>query len=92
METNDCNKSEVVPQESVSSKDWLTLLLLSIFLGTLGIDRFYVGKVKTGIFKLLISVCSLGMLAWIWWVIDVIYIACGRFRDSKGGLIKSELD
>lgn len=34
-----------------SDKDWLLTLLLSLFLGTLGADRFYVGKIGTGIRK-----------------------------------------
>lgn len=32
-----------------SEKDWLVTLLLSIFVGSLGIHRFYVGKIGTGI-------------------------------------------
>lgn len=30
-----------------SEKNWLTTLLLSIFLGSLGVHRFYAGKIKT---------------------------------------------
>ncbi len=36
-----------------SKKDWTTALLLSIFLGGLGIHRFYVGKTGTGVLWLL---------------------------------------
>ena len=56
-------------------KRWVVALLLSIFLGGLGIDRFYMGYVGTGILKLLISVVTLGMLSWVWWIIDIILIA-----------------
>jgi len=59
----------------MAKKSWIVALLLSIFLGTLGIDRFYLGKVGTGILKLLITVLSVGMAAWIWWIIDIILIA-----------------
>ncbi|MDR3302609.1 MAG: TM2 domain-containing protein [Spirochaetaceae bacterium] len=67
------------------NSNWLTLLLLSIFLGGLGIDRFYVGKVGTGILKLI----TLGGFG-IWYLIDLILIATGKFTDSKGNQIKND--
>ena len=63
-------KTEV--QKTVSGKkdkSWLAALLLSIFLGSLGIDRFYMGYNGTGILKL-ITFGGLG----IWWLIDLILI------------------
>ncbi|MCK4589383.1 MAG: TM2 domain-containing protein [Nanoarchaeota archaeon] len=54
---------------------WVTALVLSIVLGWLGVDRFIMGKVGTGILKLLITVVSFGTLGWIWWLIDLILIA-----------------
>ena len=51
-------------------KKWIVALLLSIFLGGLGIDRFYMGYVGTGILKLI----TLGGLG-IWALIDIILIA-----------------
>jgi len=65
--------------------NWLTLLLLSIFLGSLGVDRFYVGKIGTGILKL-VTVGGFG----IWWLIDLIMIICGKFTDSKGNVISRD--
>lgn len=77
-----------IAQPSAQADDrWLILLVLSIFLGGLGVDRFYVGKVGTGILKLLITICSLGTLCWIWWIIDIILIATGKFTDSEGRAI-----
>jgi len=60
-------------------KSWVVALLLSIFLGGLGIDRFYLGKIGTGILKL-ITCGGLG----IWWLIDLIMIATGKTKDSSG--------
>ena len=37
--------------ESISPKNWVATLVLCIFLGYLGVHRFYVGKVGTGILK-----------------------------------------
>jgi TM2 domain-containing membrane protein YozV len=51
-------------------KKWIVALLLSILLGGLGIDRFYLGYIGTGILKLI----TLGGLG-IWWLIDLILIA-----------------
>lgn len=68
-----------------SEKDWLVTLLLSIFVGSLGIHRFYVGKIGTGILQLL----TLGGCG-IWTLIDIIMIACGSFTDKAGNVIKNE--
>ena len=56
-------------------KKWIVALLLSIFLGTLGVDRFYLGYIGTGILKLLITLVTFGMAGWIWWLVDLIMIA-----------------
>jgi TM2 domain-containing membrane protein YozV len=63
----------------VGKKDWLVALLLSIFLGQLGVDRFYLGYVGLGILKLL-TIGGFG----IWWFIDLILIACNKLKDAEG--------
>jgi len=62
--------SERVSKKRIVKRSFLTGLLLSIFLGWLGIDRFYVNHIGLGILKL-ITVGGLG----IWWLIDVIMFA-----------------
>ena len=70
--------------DSSSPREWLAALLLSIFLGYLGIDRFYLGHTGLGILKLLTTVLTCGILGWIWWLVDVILIATGSVRDARG--------
>ena len=60
-------------------KDWMVTLLLSIFVGGLGIDRFYLGYTGLGIAKLLTAAgCG------IWWLIDLILIVTGSMTDANG--------
>lgn len=54
-------------------------LLLAIFLGLLGIHRFYVGKVGTGLIWLFT-----GGLFGIGWIVDIICIIIGVFKDKYG--------
>lgn len=64
---------------NASPKSRLITLLLCIFVGGLGIHRFYVGKIGTGVLWLLTAGC-LGIGA----LVDLIMIACGTFTDSDG--------
>ena len=67
----------------VSDKDFLTTLLLSIFLGGLGVDRFYLGYTGLGVAKLL----TLGGCG-IWSIIDIILIATSKLPDAQGRPLK----
>lgn len=67
-----------------SDKEWIVTLLLSLFLGTLGVHRFYVGKIGTGILQLI----TLGGCG-IWTLIDLIMIITGNFTDKDGYVIKN---
>ena len=75
METLETEKSE---------KGFVPTLLLCLLLGGLGVHRFYVGKIGTGILMLL----TLGGLG-IWSLIDLIIIATGNFKDKDGKPIKN---
>ena len=65
-----------------SDKNWLATLLLCLFIGGIGVHRFYVGKVGTGILQLI----TLGGCG-IWTLIDLIMIITGSFTDKNGNKI-----
>jgi TM2 domain-containing membrane protein YozV len=70
------------PVAGKSDKDKITALLLCIFLGWLGIHRFYVGKIGTGIVWLLTcGVFGIGI------IIDIILIAVDKFKDKEGNVL-----
>lgn len=50
--------------------NWILTLLMSLFFGTLGVDRFIMGHIGLGILKL-ITGGGFG----IWWLVDIILIA-----------------
>lgn len=73
------------PVLDAGGRDWLVALLLSIFLGYFGVDRFYMGQIGFGIAKLLT-----GGGCGIWYLVDIILIATGTARDKEGRhLVKS---
>ncbi len=92
-------KSELIPQirqrllelddsrwitlQSLQFKDPTTSLLVSIFGGHLGIDRFYIGDVGLGIAKLL--TCG-GF--YIWFIVDW-FLIMDATRDKNVELLQS---
>lgn len=53
--------------------------VLCIFLGWLGVHRFYVGKIGTGILYAL----TMGLFG-VGWFLDLFNLFVGSFRDKKG--------
>jgi TM2 domain-containing membrane protein YozV len=62
-----------------SDKEWGSALLLSVFLGWLGIDRFYLGYTGLGVVKFIT-----GGGCGIWSLVDTILIALNKLPDSNG--------
>lgn len=67
---------------TASPRDYTTVLLLTIFLGVLGVHRFVVGKVGTGILYFF----TYGVFL-IGWIVDIITVASGSFTDKQGRVV-----
>lgn len=65
-----------IPEES---KSYLVTLLLSYLLGFFGVDRFYLGRTRSALWKLF----TLGGFGY-WWLIDIVITICGGQRDAWG--------
>lgn len=63
------NERQMENVEYIAFKDPSIMLLISVFAGYLGVDRFMLGDTTNGIFKLLLTCCcGVGV---IWWLIDL---------------------
>ena len=71
------NNSGRIQQQG--DRSFLVTLLLCVFLGYMGIHRFYTKNYIAGIIQLLT-----GGMCGIWWLIDLILIAVGTYRDGDG--------
>ena len=90
---NDLLRDRVITQEEFDSQkeklldsstrtnsiDWLALFLLTFFVGVLGVHRFYVGKIGTGVLMLI----TLGGLG-IWFLVDLLLVVTGQFTNKDG--------
>ena len=65
--------------DHVSERSRLAAALMAFFLGWLGVHRFYVGKIGTGILWLF----TFGLFG-IGAIYDLILVGTGEFRDRHG--------
>lgn len=69
-------------------KNRMLALVLAMFFGFLALDRFYLGKIKSGFLKL-VTIGGFG----IWWFIDVAMLLMDAFFYSlgrEGGFVKDK--
>lgn len=70
------------PTGASPERSFIATWMFAWLLGFLGVDRFYLGKIGTGILKLL-TIGGLG----VWWLIDLILTLAGVQRDKEGRLL-----
>ena len=66
----------------MKQRSFIVAVLLSLFLGVFGADRFYLGYTVFGILKL-ITFGGFG----IWWLVDLIRIGTGKLADADGNAL-----
>jgi TM2 domain-containing membrane protein YozV len=76
-------KSKSKSRSKPKPRSWRVALLLSLFLGFFGVDRFYIGRTRSAVVKLL----TLGGFG-AWWLSDLILIASEYRKDAWGRPLK----
>ena len=80
QEEFDSQKEKLLDSSTkTNSIDWLALFLLTFFVGVLGVHRFYVGKIGTGVLMLI----TLGGFG-VWFLVDLILVVTGQFTNKDG--------
>jgi len=88
--------------EEVSPKSRRATVLLALFLGIFGTHRFYIGKIRTAIVMLILSILYLTTVRFwgivmviplavvgLWALIDFIFAVSGIMKDKEGKRIKN---
>jgi len=70
------------PMTASTAKGWLVTFFFALFLGGLGVDRFYNGRIVLGIGKLL-TVGAFGL----WSLIDVLLLLFKKYQDAHGNYL-----
>ncbi|UKK69055.1 TM2 domain-containing protein [Prevotella communis] len=76
-------------------KDPFTVFLISLFIGALGIDRFFIGNIVLGICKFLYfiitAVITCGILSWVWWIVDL-FLIMGATKKRNTRVVTESLE
>ena len=74
--------------DEVGERSKIVAGLLGVFLGSLGIHRFYLGYTNMGIIQIVVTVVTCG-LGGIWGFVEGILILIGNMdRDADGRLLR----
>lgn len=68
-----------IHQKTYSPKSRMVTAMLCMCFGWMGVHRFYVGKIGTGILMML----TIGLFG-LWTLVDLFIVILGKFKDSDG--------
>ncbi|HLR96753.1 MAG TPA: DUF1707 domain-containing protein [Jiangellaceae bacterium] len=74
-------------EQQPSERLLLPAFLLCAFLGLFGAHRFYAGKIGSGITMVVLTLFTFGIVTGLWWLIDLIILATGSFRDGNNRIM-----
>ena len=75
-------KEAQYPVMTAAYKEPVLAFVLSFFLGTIGIDRFYVGDIGLGVGKLCATIFTFGIVGGVWWFVDLFLIMKAAKRKN----------
>jgi len=97
--TSKTRRTDSTSNEAIGrQKSRLALTLLALFLGELGVHRFYTGHIGTGIIMLVLTIIGYSTIVFgigfvflgivgIWNIVDLILAIAGKFKDKNGNSI-----
>lgn len=83
------NASVAVKSDNTNS-EWLTAMLLALFLGPFGAHNFYLKRYSIAIAQLVLGLCSCFTISGIWALVDWVVILSGNYRKADGTILTQQ--
>ena len=77
----------IAATQKTMSSEWLTAVLLCLFLGCFGVHRFYTKDAGIGSVQLVLGLLSCCIISEIWALIDLIGLLTGNYKTGDGRLL-----
>ncbi len=74
----------------MAKRSYLLTLQLSLAFGYLGFDRFYLGKIGTGLIKLVVTILTMFIGGLVWWAIDIFLLLYNKQTDIEGNQLDGQ--